>query len=249
MDASRRWTLGLLLFGAALLWAAGATATPLGLLNGDVIDTIEWDAFRANGDGGSYTWDGSTGRVTTDGQITSLDVQRAPAYPPTLTTINTGGLNVDIVFNADLVSYFQVGSFANITFGTSAVDPDFEVYQNGNLVLFGDFMGNFVFAGDILSTPTLISAGNISITGGDPTLVAAIGNIATLTLRATVGNFIPGLAALGGDGNIVNSNFTMEFSGTLRPANASPFVPEPGTAVLGGLGALGLLAFARRSRS
>ena len=39
--------------GAVL--AASAQATPLGLQVGDMIDTIEWDALDANGDGGNYT--------------------------------------------------------------------------------------------------------------------------------------------------------------------------------------------------
>ena len=75
-------------------------------------------------------------------------------------------------------------------------------------------------------------------------------NFAILSLVATVGAFNPNLILgplnLAGDGNIVNSNFFVELSGTLTPNSSSAFVPEPTTALLLSAGLLGLLAMGRR---
>lgn len=243
-SAATRAGLAVGLLAGLLLWTADAAASPLNLEPGDVIDTIEWDALYSQGDGGVYTWDGILGSIMTNGRITSADVQRAPAFPPSLTSVLQTG--VTFSFAADLISYNQSGTVVNAIFsGSASTDPDVTIIQDGEIILTGDFIGNFVFGGSILS-PSLLSAGNIAVTGGHPALVAAIGSIAILELTASVFGFDPDLAVLAADGNIVNQNFTVEFSGTLRPANASPFVPEPTTAVLLGGGLLGLLAAGRR---
>jgi hypothetical protein len=236
--------LSFLLLGAGLLLAgAPAGASPLGLQAGDLIDTIEWDALQP-GQGGSF--DQTIQQLFTNGRITNVDVERAPAFPPTLTHVPQS--NVTFTFAVDLVAVSLSGTFLNATFsGASAVTPDVTVIQNGNVILTGDFVGNFVFGGDI-SSPTLLSAGNIAITGGDPSLVAAIGSIAVLTLRASVFDFSPNILAIGASisGNQINTNFTASFSGTLKPANSSPFVPEPGTALMLGTGTLVVLGLLRR---
>ena len=55
----------------ALLIAGPTFAAPLGLVGGDVIDTISWDALAINGDGGNYTWGTVLGTISTDARITS----------------------------------------------------------------------------------------------------------------------------------------------------------------------------------
>jgi hypothetical protein len=95
----------------------------------------------------------------------------------------------------------------------------------------------------------MLAVGDITITGGHPDLVAALGGAggtAFLNLVATATSFAPNLLVLGADNNIVNSNFFVELSGTLTPTTASAFVPEPTTALVLGTGLLGLLAFGRR---
>jgi hypothetical protein len=71
---------------------------------------------------------------------------------------------------------------------------------------------------------------------------------ANLLLTAQLSDFNPTLSNLALDGNIYNSNFNLSLSGTLIPLSPSPFVPEPGTALLLGTGLLGLLAAGRRYR-
>jgi hypothetical protein len=233
-----------LLLASMLLAVGSAGASPLNLQNGDVIDTIEWDALYVNGDGGSFTQ--SIQQLFTNGRITNVDVERSPAFPPTLTSLPQTG--VTFTFAVDLVAMNVTSNFVLATFaGASAVSPDVTVIQNGNTILTGDFLGNFVFGG-ATSSPTLLSSANIQVTGGDPALIGAIGSLAVLDLTASVFGFVPSLATIlaSVSGNTIGTNFTIEFSGTLRPANPAPFVPEASTAMLLGSGLLGLIAATRR---
>jgi hypothetical protein len=256
MSVSRtltRMALALLLGG---LLATPALATPLNLQSGDVVDTIEFDALRSNGDQGSYTWDGLLGTIESDpdARITSVDVERAPAYPPTLTSVPE--TNVTFTFRADLLNYQQTGPTSANVFFTSAAPRtggfDVNVFQGAlGSILTGNFVGNFVFGGDF-TQPSLLATANIIVTGGDSQLINALGGIggmAVLELTASAFNFMPNLSTLGADGNLVNSNFTLEFSGVIRPAATAPFVPEPSVAMLLGCVLLGGLGFARRARA
>ena len=135
--------------------------------------------------------------------------------------------------------------------GASAVDPDFFLTDSTGVILEGNFSSAFIVAGVVnlanaTLTPTLLTSADITLTGGDTNLVNALGGMATLLLTGGLFDFSPDLGALGGDGDFFNSDFTFSGSGILTPVSAAPFVPQPSTGLLVGLGILGLAVRARR---
>ncbi len=238
--------LGGLLFCCALLSPVAGHASPLGLTAGDVVDLIEIDALRANGDGVAYT--AGTTTAVADGQATS--VVRSVGGGPLLQT------GVDFAFDVSLVSQSVTPIAGNlvlidVTFG-NASPTAFSMTEVGlGTVLTASFATPFSLSGfvNILSpTLSLTGSANLAITGGNSLLVSALGGAAELDLDAAAFNFLPPLATIAADGNIFNDDSTFALSGVLRPTAPSPFVPEPSTALLMASGLLGLLGAGRRVR-
>ncbi len=256
---SRRpnWILGVL---AGILLAVPAQAGPFGLQNGDLLTLISVDSLFINGDQASY--DKVSQILSGTGRPREFTVER----PEGGGTVNLDTSFADLDFSAKLTSYF--GTFINpptntllntiATFGTSgAAGPDVQITTGpglGNLVVLqGNYSGVFSVAGLIDTTQagqTLSVSTNLLITGGIPNIVALFGPSATGVVEVSLGafNFVPSLNGLAVDGNVINSNFIAAFQGTIVPITSVAFVPEPGTALLTGIGLLGLMTVARRLR-
>jgi hypothetical protein len=226
----------------SLAFAVTAHSTPLGLQVGDVIETIEFDALEANSLGGNYT--AATGELVTEGQITSVLVDRGGSPTPILQS----GVSFNFAVELADGNIFPGGNLLTTWVSSSLTDPDVTIKQNGNIILTGDFMGNFFFGG-FLNQATLTAVGNILVTGGDPNLVNALGtspSVRILLESASVFGFDPSLTNLLADNIAGNENFYVQFDGTLRAVNAVGFVPEPSTVLMLAAGLLGLIAMGRR---
>ena len=256
MKAALRPHLGAaaLLALSTALSAEPASAAPLGLVLGDQISSIEWDALTTNpGQGGFYN--DTTNLFSGDGQITAVNIQG-----PTTLVQNNVSLNFDLDFISETLDFssFPPIVHQNITLGTpgnSIAGPDVIIRENGNTILFGNFTSLVVADGDIDTTSgssQIIANGRITITGGDADLVNALGGVglgqADILLTASVFGFSPSAATLLADGEIFNSDFAVSLSGTLTPLTAAPFVPEPSTALLLGGGLIALIGVSRRAR-
>lgn len=254
---SRRpnWILGVL---AGILLAVPAQAGPFGLQNGDLLTLISVDSLFLNGHQASY--DKTSQILSGTGRPREFTVTRNAS------SVNLNTSFADLDFSAKLTSYF--GNFINpptntllntiAIFGTSgAAGPDVRITTGpglGNLVVLqGNFSGVFSVAGLIDTTQagqTLSVSTNLLITGGLPNIVALFGASGTGHVEVSLGafNFVPSLNGLALDGNVINSNFIAAFQGTIVPITSVAFVPEPGTALLTGIGLLGLMTVARRLR-
>ncbi len=245
------WILGVL---AGILLAVPAQAGPFGLQNGDLLTLISVDSLFINGDQASY--DKTSQILSGTGRPREFQVTRDAST----VLLNTSFADLD--FSAKLVSHFS--GFINpptdtllntlAFFGTSgAAGPDVRITLGNLVVLAGNYSGTFSVAGLIDTTQpgqTLSVSTNLLITGGLPNIVALFGPSGTGHVEVSLGafNFVPSLNGLAVDGNVINTNFIAAFQGTIVPITSVAFVPEPGTALLTGLGLLGLMTVARRLR-
>ncbi len=257
-------TRALLLTAAVALLPTSALATPLNLQNGDEISVLEWDADRINvaGDGGSFTSTGAgTGDTTIDGRITSVEL-----VGPVTNLLN----DVNFQLNATLtaLTVLPVGGgdvLASLTF-SSVTGDDIVITDNTGTILTAELGVSGLEVGGVFDTTGMLvnqggiaNAVGIEVTGGDASLVAAIGNTGTLSLTGTLFDFLTtngvplgGGAPLSGGMEAILANlqidedFVYSGSGTLTPEDASPFVPEPGASLLVGLGLAGLALWRRR---
>jgi hypothetical protein len=256
MGALRDLSRTAVLCVAILFLAAASQATPLGLQVGDEITSIEWDSLQSvAGDGAS--WNVSTGIFHSDGRINSVQFldSNSPSFP---TTTPSG---VTMRFDLGLASQWvnilnpptNTLAFVNATMpGAFTSTPSFEMFESNVMILSGQFSAPFYLEGNIdltVDEQPLIGIGKISVDGGDPSLIAALGGMgaqANLLLTGSIFGWNPSLNHLASTGNLFDSNFTVSLQGTLIPISPSPFVPEPTTALLLGVGLVGLLALGRR---
>ena len=245
------WILGLL---AGILLAAPALAGPFGLQAGDELTLISVDSLFVNGDQTSY--DQPTQILSGTGRPREFQVVRDAS------TVLLDTSFADLSFSSQLTSYF--GSFINpptntllnvlSTFGTTgAAGPDVLITLGNLVVLQGNYVSGLTVAGLINTTQlgqTISISGNILVTGGIQNIVDLFGVSGTghVVLSASAFNFVPSLNGLAADGDLTNANFIAAFTGQVTPLTSAPFVPEPGTALLTGLGLLGLMTVARRVR-
>lgn len=249
MLSSRRscGALAALFFSFVLLGGAAAGAAPLGLLPGDLIDQLEWSNDNS---GGAFST-GSPGTIDVDGDIQSVTVN-------SVTTNTLGDVTFTIDFDLQSHGVFplggnQVAAIVNLV-GSSAITPDFTVSDTSGVILEGNLAGVLslaAFGVNVLNpgNPSLDGSVGIVITGGDTSLVAALGGLGgtgTLDFAGGIFNFAPGLSTILGDLNLASSNYTFSGSGIITPDNAAPFVPEPSTALLLGGGLIGLIGVSRR---
>ncbi len=200
-----------------------------------------------------------------DGRITGVTVEPGGAGD-THSLVSPTDFNVEFRLDATLLNHisFPLGGsqiFVNATFVGQGGPVDWSVTQitQGNVILNGVLNTPLVVAGVInIAAPLnvqidqVISGANLAITGGDADLVNALGGLgngAVLELRQVLFNFVPGLNVIGADVNLFNDNFTFAASGTITPKVNAPFVPEPATAMMLGVGLIGLLAAGRRLRN
>jgi len=209
-------------------------------------------------DGG--TFDKNTLDLGMDGRITSVTVDPGSVSKGLVTPTD---FDVEFRLDARLLSQTVIPFSANVifltsTFVTQGGAHDWFVTQTGlgtilngvlNTPLTISGVVNLLVAPNNVTVDELVSGSNLTITGGDPDLVNALGgagNGAVLELRQVIFNFMPSLINLAADLNVFNTNFTFAASGTITPKTNAPFVPEPASALMLGMGLIGLLAAGRR---
>jgi len=237
----------LVLIGALL--AAPVQANPLGIQNGDLITSIEWDAIQ--GDTGEGMFTNSTSSFDINGAVSSTTVTGPTTYINSNVSLSAHLKLKSETLNLDNTPIVQV----NVAFESPGLNPDVVIKENGINILLGNFVGNLLALGNLNlndSGSVFTAVGTISITGGNGQLVNALGGMggnANLLLTAALFDFNPGPNVTLADNILFNSNFNMSLSGTLIPLAPAPFVPEPSTALMFGGGLVGMLGMARRAKT
>ncbi|MGH0035053.1 MAG: PEP-CTERM sorting domain-containing protein [Myxococcota bacterium] len=231
-----------------------AVASPLGLQNGDLVSSLEWDALQSvPGDGGQFTTTGvNTGDTTMDGRITSVTIQG-----PTSNPISDTNFQLNATLSAvNLVPNFPAPglTLASLTF-TGVAGDDIVLTDGSGTILTAELDasgllvgGVYDLSGTLVDANAIANAVDITITGGDADLVNALGAAGKLDLDGTLFDFSPGIASILANLQI-DENFSYSGSGVIQPTAASPFVPEPSTALMVLLGLGGLKRAAARRRA
>jgi hypothetical protein len=241
---------GALLLTAAVLIASPGHAIPLGLSIGDEVTSIEWDAKQTNGEGATFT---VPDQMLIDGSVNSVNI----AGPSTIVQSNVDFL-AQLQYQSEALNFVASPNiWVNVVLGSPGANPDVAIMENGVNILLGNFTSSVIVQGNlnVLDTDAVLTGiGRITITGGDPNLVAALGGSgvgqANLLMTFSAFDFDPLPAVLLAPDNVLfNSNFTLSLSGTLIPLSPEPFVPEPSTALLVAAGLIALVGVSRRARA
>ncbi|MGI9643988.1 MAG: PEP-CTERM sorting domain-containing protein, partial [Ilumatobacteraceae bacterium] len=186
-----------------------------------------------------------------DGRITSVTVQGPTTNP-------LSGVDFALDANLSAVSIVPIGPnvLISLTFLGVAGD-DITMTDGTGTILTAELAatgltigGLFDLSGSLVDATAVTNAVGITLSGGDTNLVDALGGIggtATLSLSGTIFDFVPDLGTILGD-FALNEDFTFSGTGVITPDSAAPFVPEPGTLLLVGLGLAGLGISGSRGR-